>query len=96
MAIIAIADRRQIATSFDEGGIESQRSGRLDRRNRRAPHDCKGSRRATKQHDGNDAGDNSGRSGHAVPCAPFAFIAVGLYFNTVHPPSFTRDSINCR
>ena len=93
MAIVAIADRRQVAASFDEGGIEGQRPGRLDRRNRRAPHDCKGSRRAAKQHDRDDAGDNSGRSRHR---ASFAFIAVGLYFNTVHPPSFTRESINCR
>ena len=67
MAIVAIADRRQITTSFDEGGIEGQRPGRLHRRNRRAPHDCKDSRRAAKQHDGNDAGDNSGRSRHPLP-----------------------------
>jgi hypothetical protein len=67
MAIVAIADRRQVATSFDEGGIKGQRPGRLDRRNRRAPHDCNGSHRATKQHDRDDAGDNSGRSRHALP-----------------------------
>jgi hypothetical protein len=67
MATAAIADRRQVATSFDEGGIEDQRPGRLDCRNWRAPHDCKGGCRATKQHDGNDAGDNAGRSRHPLP-----------------------------
>jgi hypothetical protein len=66
MAIVAIADRCQVAASLDEGSVESQRPGRLDRGNRRAPHDRKG-RSAAKQHDGDDAGDNSGRSRHPFP-----------------------------
>jgi hypothetical protein len=67
MAIVAIADRRQVAASLDKGGIEGSRPGRLYRRNRRAPHDRKGSRRATKQRNGNDASDNSGPSRHPLP-----------------------------
>jgi hypothetical protein len=67
VAIVAIADRRQFAASFDECSIEGLRRGRLDRRDRRAPHDGKGGCRTAKQHDGNDAGDNSGRSRHPLP-----------------------------
>jgi hypothetical protein len=67
MTIVAIADRRQIPALFDEGSIEAVRQGRLDRRNRRAPHDCKGGSRAGKQHDGNSASDYSGRSRHPLP-----------------------------
>ena len=96
MAIVAIADRRQFATSFDEGGIEGQQPGRLDGCNRRAPYDGKGGSRATKQHDGNDAGDNSGRSLHPRGKLPLRLLLLGRYFSTDHAPPFTHESSNCR
>ena len=96
MTIVAIADRRQLAAAFDERGVERLRRGRLDRRDRRPPGDRKGSAAPPSSTMATMLATIRDGPVMRSPCAPFAFIAVGLYFNIDHPPPFTRESIICR
>jgi hypothetical protein len=59
MAIVAIADRGQLAASLDQGGIERLRRGRIDRSDRRPPPDRKGRNPARNQERRDNATDNS-------------------------------------
>jgi hypothetical protein len=55
MAIIAIADGREIAAPLHEGGVEGLRHRRLYRRYRRPPHNCKGRGHTADQEPSGDA-----------------------------------------
>ena len=61
VAIVAIADRREIAAALDQRVVERLRRGRIDRGYRRPPHDGERRNRSRDHGNCNDPPDNPRR-----------------------------------